>query len=107
MMLSVSSIHAINMDYRVAEVLMRIGGAICGSFVLFGGLSVLLYRPWRRRVDKIRQRNIRQAYPESDNGRDDDPATEPVGEIPEERLQPIRASSGEIAHLPSLERTQK
>jgi high-affinity nickel-transport protein len=25
-----------------------IGGAICGSFVVLGGLSVLLYRPWRR-----------------------------------------------------------
>ena len=30
------------------------GGAICGAFVVFGGLSVLLYKPWRRRVDKKR-----------------------------------------------------
>ena len=30
------------------------GGAICGSFVLFGGLSVLLYKPWRRRIDHRR-----------------------------------------------------
>lgn len=28
-----------------------IGGAICGSFILFGGISVLLYRPWRRYVN--------------------------------------------------------
>jgi high-affinity nickel-transport protein len=29
----------------------EIGGAICGAFVVFGGLSVILYKPWRRRVD--------------------------------------------------------
>ncbi|KAF2995996.1 Mitochondrial beta-keto-acyl synthase [Curvularia kusanoi] len=34
-----------------------VGGAICGAFVVFGGLSVLLYRPWRRRVDKMRLGN--------------------------------------------------
>jgi high-affinity nickel-transport protein len=33
-----------------------IGGAICGSFVLFGLASVILYRPWRRRVDRKRRR---------------------------------------------------
>ena len=32
-----------------------IGGTICGSFLVFGGLSVLIYKPWRRRVDKKRQ----------------------------------------------------
>jgi nickel/cobalt transporter (NiCoT) family protein len=31
-----------------------IGGSICGSFIVFGGLSVLLYRPWRRRIDRKR-----------------------------------------------------
>jgi nickel/cobalt transporter (NiCoT) family protein len=33
-----------------------IGGAICGTFVVSGIASVLLYKPWRRRVD--RRRNI-------------------------------------------------
>lgn len=33
-----------------------IGGAICGSFVVFGILSVILYRPWRQRVDRRRRR---------------------------------------------------
>jgi len=33
-----------------------IGGGICGSFIFFGGLSVLVYGPWRRRVDRKRQR---------------------------------------------------
>lgn len=31
-----------------------IGGAICGSFVVFGALAVVCYRPWRRRVDRKR-----------------------------------------------------
>ena len=31
-----------------------IGGAICGSFIVVGGASVLAYRPWRRRVDRQR-----------------------------------------------------
>ena len=29
-----------------------IGGGICGSFIILGGLSVVLYKPWRRRIDK-------------------------------------------------------
>lgn len=32
-----------------------IGGAICASFVVFGGLSVLLYKPWRRMVETYKQ----------------------------------------------------
>lgn len=35
-----------------------VGGAICGSFVVVGLISVAAYRPWRRRVEK--KRNIRQ-----------------------------------------------
>jgi len=31
-----------------------IGGAICGAFVVVGGLSVVFYKPWRRRVDRGR-----------------------------------------------------
>ncbi|KAK4561701.1 hypothetical protein LTR86_004380 [Recurvomyces mirabilis] len=31
-----------------------IGGAICGSFLVFGLISVLLYRPWRNMVDRKR-----------------------------------------------------
>ncbi|KAL8720781.1 MAG: hypothetical protein Q9225_002414 [Loekoesia sp. 1 TL-2023] len=34
------------------------GGSICGSFLVFGALSVLLYKSWRRRFDE--QRRIRQ-----------------------------------------------
>lgn len=31
-----------------------LGGAVCGSFVVFGVLSVILYKPWRRRFDARR-----------------------------------------------------
>jgi len=31
-----------------------IGGSICGSFVVFGGLACVCYKPWRRRVDRWR-----------------------------------------------------
>lgn len=33
---------------------MHVGGAICASFIVFGALSILLYKPWRRRFDRIR-----------------------------------------------------
>jgi high-affinity nickel-transport protein len=33
-----------------------VGGSICGAFVIFGILSVIMYRPWRRRVDRRRRR---------------------------------------------------
>jgi high-affinity nickel-transport protein len=29
-----------------------IGGAICGTFVVFGAASVVVYKPWRRRVER-------------------------------------------------------
>lgn len=29
-----------------------VGGSICGLFVIAGGLSIVLYKPWRRRVDR-------------------------------------------------------
>lgn len=33
-----------------------IGGAICGTFLVGGGVSVLVYRPWRRWIDAKRRR---------------------------------------------------
>ena len=36
------------------------GGAICCSFVVFGGLSVLLYKPWRSRVERARRARLVQ-----------------------------------------------
>lgn len=31
-----------------------VGGAICGAFVVFGAASVVLYKHWRRRVERGR-----------------------------------------------------
>ncbi|KIW93244.1 uncharacterized protein Z519_05849 [Cladophialophora bantiana CBS 173.52] len=39
-----------------------IGGAICGSFVVVGGISVLCFKPWRRWVDRERAQ-LRGAVP--------------------------------------------
>jgi high-affinity nickel-transport protein len=36
-----------------------IGGGICASFVVFGGLSVLCYKPWRRRIEKAKKEKFR------------------------------------------------
>lgn len=34
-----------------------IGGGICGCFIVFGGLSVLVYKPWRRWMDQKHGKN--------------------------------------------------
>lgn len=47
-----------------------IGGAICGSFVLFGGISVLCYKPWRRWVDRERARLREERELDLSSGRD-------------------------------------
>jgi nickel/cobalt transporter (NiCoT) family protein len=39
---------------RVGDHYDIVGGAICGAFVFSGAASVLLYRPWRRRIDRRR-----------------------------------------------------
>lgn len=45
--------HGVEMAGEYYDV---IGGAICGSFVVVGIISVLCYRPWRRWVDQERAR---------------------------------------------------
>jgi high-affinity nickel-transport protein len=35
-----------------------IGGGICGCFIIFGGLSVLVYKPWRRWMDQKHGKNV-------------------------------------------------
>ncbi|KAJ9622746.1 hypothetical protein H2203_006397 [Taxawa tesnikishii (nom. ined.)] len=41
--------------YDIIGFVLSAGGAICGSFVVFGLLSFVLYRPWRRRVNRKRE----------------------------------------------------
>lgn len=35
-----------------------IGGSICGLFVVVGLASVVVYRPWRRRMDRVRRMEV-------------------------------------------------
>ena len=44
---------------RAGEHYEAIGGGICANCVVFGGLSVLCYRPWRRWVDSARDGRAR------------------------------------------------
>src|ERR1700761_3321968 len=46
-----------------------VGGSICGAFVVFGVLSVLFYKPWRRRVDRQRARLAPVTIPENEERR--------------------------------------
>ncbi|KAJ5885835.1 hypothetical protein N7504_011671 [Penicillium tannophilum] len=50
-----------------------IGGGICGCFIIFGGLSVVVYKPWRRWMDR---RHGRSAV--TDEERYQDEAPEPT-----------------------------
>ena len=58
---------------------MKLGGAICGSFVVFGGLSVVLYKPWRRRIDRKRKTRLQQEQLQKDKT---------LGDLPEFRVSP-------------------
>ncbi|TVY71361.1 High-affinity nickel transport protein nic1 [Lachnellula suecica] len=50
-----------------------IGGGICGAFVVFGGLSVVCYKPWRRSMD--RRYGVRSVeLQDVDDKRDDEKA---------------------------------
>jgi hypothetical protein len=39
----------------------NLGASICGCFVFFGALSVMLYKPWRRWIDRCRTRAFLQS----------------------------------------------
>lgn len=58
---------------------MKSGGAICGSFVIFGGLSVLFYKPWRTRIDRKREKRLQQEQLQDDKA---------IGIPPQLRLSP-------------------
>lgn len=53
-----------------------IGGGICGCFIIFGGLSVVVYKPWRRWMDR---RHGRSAVADEDRYQDE--ALEPEEDI--------------------------
>jgi high-affinity nickel-transport protein len=83
-----------------------IGGGICGCFIIFGGLSVLVYKPWRRWMD---QRHGKNAVNDEERSRDEDPnlhagsegaiVTETAGCVPGERTDSAvgKSASAQIA----------
>ncbi|KAK4140944.1 high-affinity nickel-transport protein-domain-containing protein [Dichotomopilus funicola] len=50
-----------------------IGGCICGLFLLVGIGSVIVYRPWRRRMDKRAERRVAAGESPDDENRTPDP----------------------------------
>ncbi|KAJ5770569.1 uncharacterized protein N7511_002620 [Penicillium nucicola] len=69
-----------------------IGGGICGCFIIFGGLSVLIYKPWRRWMD---QRHGKNSVNDEERYRDEDPGnygaiiTETVGDAPSKSTEVV------------------
>ncbi|KAK5174613.1 uncharacterized protein LTR77_001694 [Saxophila tyrrhenica] len=49
-----------------------IGGSICGSFIVFGVLAVVLYKPWRRRVERGRVAPMPTEYEDEGAGEGDE-----------------------------------
>jgi nickel/cobalt transporter (NiCoT) family protein len=68
-----------------------IGGSICGSFIVFGVLSVLLYRPWRRRIDRKRL----QAFAAID---EDEDTVDGYTENEQDRIDAITADDTTSTH---------
>jgi high-affinity nickel-transport protein len=60
-----------------------IGGSICGVFLLVGIIAIVLYRPWRRRIDR---QNDGLAAAEADGYRDSEGPASPLDqpEVPQD-----------------------
>jgi high-affinity nickel-transport protein len=72
-----------------------IGGCVCGAFVVFGGLAVVCYGPWRRRVD--RWRAVHAPAGESEAYADDGPGGEGERGVVESR--PEIGKAGVVVHV--------
>ncbi|KAG6087923.1 hypothetical protein E4U15_007089 [Claviceps sp. LM218 group G6] len=57
-----------------------IGGSICGLFLLVGVLSMLLYRPWRRRMDRRHRGSGLMAGEGEERAEDCEGLASPLGE---------------------------
>lgn len=65
-----------------------IGGGICGAFVVLGALSVVCYRPWRRRVDRNRGRGVIEEVELGDiMDKKDDSGEKGTGDTSDKELQ--------------------
>ena len=48
-----------------------IGGGICGAFVVFGAASVVIYRPWRLRMDRKYRAGVVEAVESEEDKKED------------------------------------
>ncbi|KAF3392795.1 High-affinity nickel transport protein nic1 [Penicillium rolfsii] len=58
-----------------------IGGSICGCFIIFGGLSVFLYKPWRRWMARRHGRPLTTYDGENQDNRGDAPGFDGDGDV--------------------------
>lgn len=81
-----------------------IGGGICGCFIIFGGLSVLVYKPWRRWMDQRHGKNTvndEERYGDEDSnyhaGSEGAIVSEAAGYVPGERTEAVdKGASAQI-----------
>ncbi|KAJ5736407.1 uncharacterized protein N7483_001532 [Penicillium malachiteum] len=94
-----------------------IGGGICGLFIVFGGLSVLVYKPWRRWMDRRHGRTVEvvnedERYHDEtpEAAADTDTVTGGVFETAEDTIHPDEQSNtvtkGAISRVTATEETQ-
>ncbi|KAL4820027.1 high-affinity nickel-transport protein-domain-containing protein [Aspergillus spinulosporus] len=77
-----------------------IGGGICGAFLVFGILSVFVYKPWRRWIGKRYGRNVASAGDEE--GAVDTPLNEGGSSVTYGTNPPTTESSFSLAKCPPI-----
>ncbi|KAI9760984.1 MAG: hypothetical protein M4579_001360 [Chaenotheca gracillima] len=78
-----------------------IGGCICASFLVFGGLSVLLYKPWRKRIDHRRQQIYGYSSAQPASVQDGQPRNDLEGSDPQAELSSSPQDLPRLIDLPS------
>lgn len=69
-----------------------IGGGICGCFIIFGGLSVVLHKPWRRWMDRRHGKHTvydEGRYRDEDSGNYGAIVTGTADNVPDERTEAV------------------
>jgi high-affinity nickel-transport protein len=74
-----------------------IGGCVCGAFVVFGGLAVVCYGPWRRRVDRWRAVHAPAVEGEDEGYADDGPGGQTGRSVVES--SPENGKAGVVVHV--------
>ncbi|KAK0325444.1 hypothetical protein LTR82_003727 [Friedmanniomyces endolithicus] len=81
-----------------------IGGGVCGSFVVVGPLSVLIYRPWRTMIDRRREVMHPIADSALDSSREDNTTAMQSPSMNTTKSHAIVAKNGTPHHVEERER---